>query len=110
LPGSIRKQLSAQRKGDRKIDCDPLHAAVVNTPELGLQALAERYNRTRRMPGEKAAHGGIEGPHPDGVPSGAPRCIIEVIVEPVDDLDSEWIIEERPTSVGGRGSPAQIPQ
>jgi hypothetical protein len=106
----LRQDPAAKIQGRGKVDRQPAHAAVVQPPELGLEAFAERNHRAGGMRDQEATHRGIERRHPDRVPPGALGGVREVVLEPVDNLYGERILEQRSTRARRGGSSAEIPQ
>ena len=57
---AVREQAPADRDGLREVDADPPHAPVVDAPELGLEALAERDDGAVRVPPQEAPDLAVE--------------------------------------------------
>lgn len=110
LPGAIRQQLASQRQRLRQVNRDPAHVTVVDPPELGLEALSEGDYRAGGMPDQKPPHRLVECRHPDCVPDGTARRIREVVLEPVDDLDGAWVVQQRSAHPGCGRASAKVPQ
>src|SRR5580704_4489820 len=106
----LRQDQAPKIQGRGQVDRQPAHTAVVQPPELGLEAFAERDHSASRMLIQEAPHRGIERGHPDRMPPGTPGGVREVVLEPADDLYGERILEQRDTRARRGGAAAEIPQ
>ncbi|HEY0539667.1 MAG TPA: hypothetical protein VGD53_14915, partial [Actinoallomurus sp.] len=72
----------------RQVDGEPAHPAVVDPPELRLQALAEPHHGAARAGPEETPDLTVETQHAQRVPLGHLRPEpLERVVDPVDQLD-----------------------
>src|SRR5215472_3584890 len=94
LPRTLRQNRAAKIQGGSEVDGEPVDAAVVHPPELGLKALTESNNRAGRMLFQEPAHGVVKRSYPHRVPPGPLGGIAEVVLEPVSNLYCERILKQ----------------
>jgi hypothetical protein len=94
-----RQQLVPEVDHLREVDGHPAHAAVVDPPELRLEALAERDDRRACVLGQKAPHRLVEASRAKRLPLGKALAVAEALcegkVDALDELDREGIVEHR---------------
>jgi hypothetical protein len=110
LSRTLRQHPAAKIQGRREVDTQPAHTAVVQPPELGLKAFAERNHHAGRMRAQEATHRDIERSYPDRMPPGTPRGVREVVLEPVGNLYGERVLQHRSTRARCGGASTEIPQ
>ncbi len=110
-----REQLAAQRDRLGEVDADPPHGALVDAPELGLEALAQGDHRPARVVGQEAAHLAVEARRPQGLPLGQRRCrrsepALEREVDRADELDGPGIAQHGVRATGLGRAVVEVPE
>jgi hypothetical protein len=97
----------APRDDLRQLDGEPAPAAVVDAPERGLQALAERDDRALGVAGVIAPDLVVEAAHAQRLPlpeaAARAEALLERIVDALHELDGERVLQDGvgPARFGG---------